>query len=84
VTASVWYPLLRRLRAAGWEHERLGGNDTSQHVWRRTVDGVRQELTSDELLSVRIGEVEAAAAGLDPLQVDVILTEFGAFERGGA
>jgi hypothetical protein len=80
VTAAAWYPLLRRLRAAGWEHERLGERATPQHVWRRTVAGVRQELTSDEVLTVDINGLTASGAGLDPVQVDVILTEFGAFE----
>jgi hypothetical protein len=77
---TSWYPLLRRLHHAGWEHTVFGSNGTQQHVWRRTVAGDRQELTSDELLSVCIGGIEASAVGLDPVQVDVILTEFGAFE----
>ena len=76
--ASSWYPLLRRLRTAGWIHIRWGSGDTTQHVWLRSG----QQITADELLSVNIGGVEMAATGLDPEQAAAILTGFGAFEPG--
>lgn len=78
---SAWYPLLRQLHAAGWEHARVLGSRL-EHVWERNRHALNhQKISLDQgVVSINIHGVDLSGAGLTPDQCHLILTILGAFD----
>lgn len=90
MTPSSWYPLLRRLHAAGWEHMKYTVFGIDEHVWYRNRLAVNeQSITANETcdgfrVECRMNGRGMSVYGFAPADLALFAEQLGVFEPAPA
>lgn len=82
MTVRSWVPLLRQLRAAGWEHTEYSMGDCVEHVWRRNRTALNMQQISWNITGAQvfIGDESHTTTSMDVRRAWRVLEDMGAFD----